>query len=299
MRHRKAFTLIELLVVISIIALLIALLLPALGQAKEAARRTLCLSNTRQIGIGFTGYAQDHEGLVPPLMTGTIAFWADNLLPYHEGGSAYVCPTSTGVNALGRRIDHFIGSRGDNGSSRMTGSDPAEPFGTFDYALNFATFGYIVNNTGALGGFGRPVKLEGPWDTNISTHLPRGRQVITVGAGAYNPSAVLVVGEGALTPDRQYASILDPGQAQFGWANTRNEGTSRRHDMGFMATWADGHGSYVGMADFLNHGEWWGPGASGYDIGVPGYGPWQPTLPFPEGPAGTPPAGGRGPSSRG
>jgi len=88
-RGGGAFTLIELLVVISIIALLIALLLPALGQAKEAARQALCLSNTRQIGIGLMSYAQDQEGYVPPLMTGVVGFWADNLLPYHEGGRAY------------------------------------------------------------------------------------------------------------------------------------------------------------------------------------------------------------------
>jgi len=57
MRRSRAFTLIELLVVISIIALLIALLLPALGQAKEAARAAMCASNQRQMGIGLTGYA--------------------------------------------------------------------------------------------------------------------------------------------------------------------------------------------------------------------------------------------------
>lgn len=65
--RRHAFTLIELLVVISIIALLIGILLPALGAARATARQAGCLSNLRQINIGLAAYAEDYQGWLPPL----------------------------------------------------------------------------------------------------------------------------------------------------------------------------------------------------------------------------------------
>lgn len=100
--HRTGFTLIELLVVISIIALLIAILLPALSAARAAGRTSACLSNLRQVGIGYTAYAIDSKGVLPLAYTATDD-WSTVISAYIENSSdstysrgrnpVYICPS--------------------------------------------------------------------------------------------------------------------------------------------------------------------------------------------------------------
>src|SRR2546421_5696617 len=86
----SAFTLIELLVVIAIIAILAAMLLPALAQGKEAARRIACINNIRQLSQSLVMYADDEEGQFPPRMT---PFWPTRLQSYYVNTNLLKCPT--------------------------------------------------------------------------------------------------------------------------------------------------------------------------------------------------------------
>ena len=93
-RTQSGFTLIELLVVIAIIAILAAILFPVFAQAREKARQTSCLSNTKQMGLGLMQYVQDYDETFPtayfhrafnPASGGTVGgyvHWSFLIQPY-------------------------------------------------------------------------------------------------------------------------------------------------------------------------------------------------------------------------
>jgi prepilin-type N-terminal cleavage/methylation domain-containing protein/prepilin-type processing-associated H-X9-DG protein len=122
-----AFTLIELLVVITILAILAALLLPALGRAKDAARRIECLSNLRQLGFVYHLYNDDHHERLPTtemLGRSNYRMLTDPLsLPHYfqayvPTNRLWMCPTgrktlgSNGVNYAWSRAQNLVGEGG-------------------------------------------------------------------------------------------------------------------------------------------------------------------------------------------
>jgi prepilin-type N-terminal cleavage/methylation domain-containing protein/prepilin-type processing-associated H-X9-DG protein len=121
---KRGFTLIELLVVIAIIAILAAILFPVFARARENARRTSCLSNLKQVGLGFAQYLQDYDESYPPAFSwnsstgapnqldadpsrpsgyftinnastiGHYKSWMDAIHPYVKSVQIFVCPSA-------------------------------------------------------------------------------------------------------------------------------------------------------------------------------------------------------------
>lgn len=118
-RLRNAFTLVELLVVIAIIGILIGMLLPAVQQVREAARRATCMNNIRQLALAAHNYESGHQKLpkgidIPSTISGTsvkeLFGWNTGLLPFMEQNNAYdVLNPNSSVTLFDRAIDPVNG----------------------------------------------------------------------------------------------------------------------------------------------------------------------------------------------
>jgi prepilin-type N-terminal cleavage/methylation domain-containing protein/prepilin-type processing-associated H-X9-DG protein len=102
-RSRKGFTLIELLVVIAIIAILASILFPVFARARENARRSSCLSNTKQLGLATLQYTQDYDEKLPPsLSSGSgsseVDTWFMHIQPYTKSKQLFFCPSDSSIN---------------------------------------------------------------------------------------------------------------------------------------------------------------------------------------------------------
>lgn len=97
---RKGFTLIELLVVIAIIAILAAILFPVFAKAREKARQSSCLSNTKQLALAFMQYSQDYDERMPMYVDSGYQFatmgWYNTIQPYIKNTQLLKCPSTTG-----------------------------------------------------------------------------------------------------------------------------------------------------------------------------------------------------------
>jgi prepilin-type N-terminal cleavage/methylation domain-containing protein/prepilin-type processing-associated H-X9-DG protein len=138
-RTSKGFTLIELLVVIAIIAILAAILFPVFARARENARRTSCLSNLKQVGLGIMQYVQDYDERYPIYRVAASASnydfkpygWVESIEPYVKSKQLFQCPSESNSPNTAYKPGEL--------SSRYT-----------DYALNIWIGGLSINSGGTV-----------------------------------------------------------------------------------------------------------------------------------------------------
>ena len=155
----RAFTLIELLVVISIIALLVGILLPALGAARRSAQKAVCLSNERQLGVAVFTYATANDQYVPLGYSGNLDFsyflysqYFDNNAPWGtlyfsddsiQTRDVWICPSASGPDWLNEDIEYSVfpvPKAGDHASSDTASHYASRPFRYSKIDTNLDTY---------------------------------------------------------------------------------------------------------------------------------------------------------------
>ncbi len=181
--RRDAFTLIELLVVISIIALLIGMLLPALGAARSTAKSIQSLSNLRQIGIAMNAYLTERDGYFPmhssaiTKIAGTKPRWADYLFEYLQTTEIYLSP-----NLDGREIEQFTKVFWHEVSTTDPEKAAAQGFGT--------PRDNIPDNPAVHGGYGYNFQYLGNARFTPTFHA-------RIDGDVRDPSSTVVIGDTA------------------------------------------------------------------------------------------------------
>lgn len=244
--HRKTqgFTLVELLVVISIIAILVALLLPALNGARTTAFRASCMNNVRQLTLAMHEYMTDNEGYFPPKISGSHLSWFGKSGALGKYGSGM-------LNAEKRILNPYLGGPfedehevsicrcpGDKVSAIHIDYSQYDAMGS-SYTFNGLTADRSSATPGAVTGSGliipqRDATAPAEWG---STYPGRSGDEIE------NPSRFIVIAE-----DGAYRLMWWSSQ-QWNDFGSIDRNVWHGLSVGFNCGFADGHAAWIDMTD--------------------------------------------------
>ena len=249
-RHLRAFTLIELLVVIAIIAILAAILFPVFAQAREKARASACLNNTKQMGLAVATYIQDWDDHYPSSTYNPPPYghgnWMAQIVPQLKSWQVFMCPSSPHERPTGYNEKLF-------------------PYATYSYNE------YIMY--GANGGF------EDDFSQQSAIPNPTGTALI---ADGYNATLFHDWDDGAgeTNSGNNYAPDkvkLPSGMNRIKWANGNTGGRLQSRHNGTNIVYADTHAKYMPLPKFYNKGGVARPANPKERVQVPIIHPWAQT----------------------